>query len=1120
MASPNTVNQHNNGGLNLNVAVNLGTVNVKVAAPKAEPSRVLVSVLDTLEQYTRFDKAELDSLARSLFPSMQEGNTILLLGPGVVTSNEKPFFGERLIEGYSQLRGIPDFSPQHLLDFVGAVFENVGYDRSDFEKYAADQLKGAHAGAGEVPELYQRLTGVRWNMAITTTPDLFLEQAFDEREAGAAGELKLIPVYNKGDFERSYPAQNEVIYVKLNGCVSDKKAHRLILTEEELNGSRKFYKKVFDSLSAASPRIKILAIGFTQTDPLSKRFFDFIEAVYQRYGKWLYVIDPYIDPLRLKGLATKRVCIIRCQPGQFLDYYQDWVREAASSEFAAPARIRRKTEQHIPISPLLGKRAGLGTVIIQINEVDKVPVVEAEDFYRGQEPSYHVIRRSYDVIKTEKLSQVKAQIQGQIELIGSKEIPIFFLKGQYGSGKSTFTYRLIHTFLHDPEQEYYAFHVANIGKLDFAAFAEVILQAGFKNVILFVESAEQDSVFKDIVRLQSGLNTQELSECRIFILVSIRENILEKYLATGRFSNLVHHQINVDFPFTKAQALELVSKLAEQHLIEAKDALARDVLAHQICTTYKGDSLISLLHLVSDGSHEEFIMKAYRELSRDLQVAFLYTSLLYRFKIQMPSYLLRTLVSQSWDEFIHKVIAVDGKGILMQVVDKTARGNESDLYFVTRHATISESLVKQVLRSPDKRFGKYEEIVSKLIESPQGATLSINLLEALKRAEDLDTSKINKLYDLCAQKLSENEHFLVHYARNLQSRDEIAAIEKGIDLIRQAGAARGIFYRNHRLLHRRGMLHFALAKLLYNLGDVDQALEQIDSAREFFDLKKRFDTKTAFSYADFIRMEVWYLDHVELPANEYTSHQVLIESLIEEGLQTVTENVQWVHAERVYYETRMKVSDSDAYLHSLEERFAAADDATRPYVLILMYYFYERRKDTRQVEDLVDQLERYEEVEMVARLLFIYYGKHLYNAQNRNKLYGILRRNQSIEEREKFYYYYYQYISETYNGHLVSAFEHLLSIRTTFGESNSEMFQYWCSAEGEKQVFAGTIREGKQGRKEFKSSSFRTSVALDRKIDLSKIDLKDGRKFNAYIKFYPFGYRAELIIKLNDQKDD
>lgn len=478
----------------------------------------------------------------------------------------------------------------------------------------------------------------------------------------------------------------------------------------------------------------------------------------------------------------------------------------------------------------------------------------------------------------------------------------------------------------------------------------------------------------------------------------------------------------------------------------------------------------------------------------------------------MPSYLLRTLVSQTWDEFINKVIVEDGKGILIQHVDKTAHGTESDLYFVTRHSTISDILVKNVLKNPDKRFEKYQDIVGKLIESPQGATLSINLLEALRRTEDLDISKINKLFDLCAHKLSDNEHFVVHYARNLQSREDITSIERGIELIMHVTSSRGIFYRNHRLLHRRGTLHFALARLLHGEGRVDEALYQIELARDFFDLKKCFDTKTAFSYRDYIRMEVWYLEKVNLSDIEYARHQVMIESLIEDGLQTVTENAHWILEEKTSYETKLRVSDNDTYLHSLEARFEAADDATRPYILILLYYFHERRKDDQQVEDLIAQLEAYEEVQMVARLLFIHYGKRLHIAQNRNKLYGILRRNKSIEEKDKFYYYYYQYISEAYNSHLNSAFEHLHSLRDAFSESNSEMFQYWCTPDGAKEVFTGTIKEGR-GKKELKLTNPRGSFPLDRKVDLSKIDLSEGRKFSAYLKFYPFGIRAELILK-------
>ena len=87
-------------------------------------------------------------------------------------------------------------------------------------------------------------------------------------------------------------------------------------------------------------------------------------------------------------------------------------------------------------------------------------------------------------------------------------------------------------------------------------------------------------------------------------------------------------------------------------------------LIKQIVTKFKGDALTSFLKIVPEKTqHYKFIESAYEELTPKTKEAFIFTSLLFRYKIPMPSSLLREILGMTWDNFIEQVVARDGKGV-------------------------------------------------------------------------------------------------------------------------------------------------------------------------------------------------------------------------------------------------------------------------------------------------------------------------------------------------------------------------------------------------------------------------------------------------------------------------
>lgn len=74
------------------------------------------------------------------------------------------------------------------------------------------------------------------------------------------------------------------------------------------------------------------------------------------------------------------------------------------------------------------------------------------------------------------------------------------------------------------------------------------------------------------------------------------------------------------------------------------------------------------------------------------------------------------------------------------------------------------------LSDSDKRFAEYQKILKKITYTPHNSRLIVNILKAMIIEEEFTQSKIDTLFDICAKEFSDDPHFNLHYATNLQYR--------------------------------------------------------------------------------------------------------------------------------------------------------------------------------------------------------------------------------------------------------------------------------------------------------------------------------------------------------------
>jgi len=473
----------------------------------------------------------------------------------------------------------------------------------------------------------------------------------------------------------------------------------------------------------------------------------------------------------------------------------------------------------------------------------------------------------------------------------------------------------------------------------------------------------------------------------------------------------------------------------------------------------------------------------------------------------MPAGLLRSLISKTWEEFTREVLEYDSKGILIQE-EITSVGTNPDIYLRTKHPIISDLLVNLQLSNPDMRFEKYRELIQHLNPSIHSSTLIVDLLKAIRDREDLSSEKIDRLFDAGSQIFYEDPHFNLHYAINLQHRNTEEALHKGIERIPHAESF--LDRRNHLLVHRRAVLNFRLAQLTAEKEtDLNETFRYIQEARNLFDIKLILDPFTWYSYVEYIRFELWYWETVKLSDLEEITQRIKIEELLDRAEKSLIENAHIITQLRADYLMKSgtrTAQEKQEYLDFLENE--AQDAAKRPYVLILQYYYHERVRDEDEVRRIIGELEPHAHLDEVAKVLFRYYGRHLYDISTRLRFFEIITKHPEIEKKDLVPYHYYSFVAEAYSGNFQYAYEHVSALRGKFGYLNPAMREVWRDEETlEERVFEGIIRIEK-GRKRIRVIELQQTVDL---VPDNYSTFSESSHHNVVLHFYLYGVKAEIV---------
>lgn len=1043
---------------------------------------------------------------QEIFKKIAEGNTIAFLGAGA-SIGEKKYLSKDIIGYYESYLG-KQYNEQNITKFVDILSADPSFDRDHFDLEVMKMLQRYDVTDGHVT-----MASIPWREIITTNYDLIVENAFDKIKNTSNQVFDLVPIREHKDYNyRS--SNNEIKYIKLNGCLSDKRKYPFAFSTDDFKKVNKFYKVVLNDLRDLSDRISFISFGYSFNDSFGNQLLERFDSYNFRERKWIYNIDPFPNEHALPYYSQNRICIVKCSFQDFFKKYMEW-NESQLESIVRRKRISFTSSENARINIPHRIAINLENVLRQLNSENSSAFIRDIDFYKGEEPNYDIIRRGVDVIKRGLYDDVRVQIENNLNGSSNPFLPIFFLKGDFGIGKSTFTLRLINELSKNKDLGLVAFEILDFFKLKKEYLTDLFMHCNARNIILFCDELEIESSFKSMIDLRRELSIEQFNDFNVFFLVPIRENILEKYKLQRVLKR--SYEIKVTGSYTDDESSELLTKLKNVGLVNYRDASEKKQLLDTIKNVYNNDSFLSLLQLVTDGKHINDLLSAYNELSVDAKKAFLFTALLHQFKLLMPASWLKNIISKDWGVFLEKVIKVEGKGILIQE-SINSYGTDPDLYFRTKHPIIASALIKKIEPNRDRQFKHFEKMFNSLNIGSSGSHLVNDLLKTLVRSSYYSESKIDKLHDLAYSKFSDDPYYLLNYAINLQKRRLKKPLKKALDILIYAESL--LRKRNHRFIHRRAVINFELARLLYDEDEKSSSFMTLylNEAKELFNVKQLMDPFSAYSYVDFIKIMMWEMDKFDFKEEEEITHKIKIEELFELAQNTVTDEIDRILELKSRYVSVIRHSiNLSEYKEYLDKLYSDTD--LRPYACILLYNYNEDNKEKIVDWDVncgefVEEMTHYTENNEVVKFLVKYYGRRLYNANNRVKFFRLCKRNQFIEDEIPLRYYYFNFIAESYDFNFQEGRRSLKQIKGRYNSLNPVFHYIWCDSEGEEIIFDGIIRPWfKTKYKSVKIKKFQLFAQLIRG-DYKEYKIGDSVKVKLH--FYLYGIKAEIV---NVKKD-
>lgn len=1036
----------------------------------------------------------IEFLEENIFPSIYEENTVLFLGAGFSYTEERNYLGSTLVNFYQEKLGV-DLETKDLVEFVDRASRLEEFSRHKFDQYVKDLLQKL-----KPEEAHTRVASMGWRQIVTTNMDLLLENSYSKLQGTVDEYKEIIPIRDISEYQRVL-SKDQIKYIKLNGCLSDLSKYKLIFSTQDFNDNKKFYNQVLNNFSSLSNDVKFLSIGYSFTDGISKRLLGELNKNNLRFDRKIYNVDPFPNEALIPFLEENNVITLKMKTSEFFNLYDDWLKEKhLKLEKRLPKVFFKSNDVPVQINTKLNLR--LRNNLKQLHKNNRENTIKPVNYYRGEEPNFSIILDNHDV---DKKQLNKLIVEGVLNSeIKNNLIPVNFIVGSHGIGKTTSAFRAINNL--QAQHGYIAFELIEINGLRAQDLEELFNACTSDNIIILADNVERHTYFKELMAFRLSLSEYQFNK-NLSILAPIRENMLAKHLRNYKYQNI--NKIQANHNLNDNEINDLITKLKNNNLITVRDKQDENEIKEKIKNIYLSDPYITMLSIIEKNTLIRAIADNLNQINSEAQIAFEFTSLLYQYQIPMPASVLKKIINIDWDEFKLNILRVDGMGLLINEVTSPVDVKE-DLIFRTKHRIISEKFIESRYKSEDKLLNAFIKIIRALNPTDEHAKIVVDLLKAVRKNNSFsENKKIDKLYDEASKIFTTHPTFNIHYARNLQHRKNISALKKAAERLMEIDSLND--KRNYSLTHTRGVIEFELAKYYHSENNIYVRDEYIESAKDFFEIKRIIDPFSSYSYYDYLNLEMWIIQNLDLSEEEILKQHLRIQDLFIKAYESVVENTDYIEKLRSKYVQEVKINQFSKaeILRHIEDLYKNPE--TRVLALIFKLNSLDNEildlgdkfLPNLSVENIIEELSEYKHLDIVQKALFDYHCKRLYNVDSRMALNQI--NSEQFINSNFFKYHYYSYIKECYNFQYSYSGNHLKALSKQFKYLNPSLQEYWLDSETLKpKIFTGIVNN---------VGNYKINIlklGIDVFMFKTDLEISKGREYYCKLIFTVKGIRAEV----------